>query len=346
MSEPRLLALATALPPYRYSQEEVRSAAGRLFDRDSADLERLLPVFDHAGIAARHSCVPLEWYMAPHGWTERSRLFREHAVELLERAALDCLDRAGLTRDDIDAVVAVSTTGVVTPSLDALMVERLSLPRRVRRLPIFGLGCAGGVIGLSRAVEAAKAHPGARVLCLVVELCALTFRYGDNSKSNVVAAALFGDGAAAALISTKGGGPCFGPAGEHTFPDSLDVMGWRVKEDGLGVLFSRDIPALVREQYKPLLEEFLEGLGLRLADLAGTICHPGGAKVLDALEESFQLERGAMTFAREVLRDFGNMSAATVLFVLERTLARAVPGRYLMSALGPGFSAGFQMLEA
>jgi len=346
MSEPRLLALATALPPYRYTQAEVRDAAPQLFDRESADLHRLLPVFDNAGIAARHSCVPLEWYMQPHGWVERSRLFREHAVELLTQATLTCLERAGLTTGDIDAVVAVSTTGVATPSLDALIVERLQLRRGVKRLPIFGLGCAGGVIGLSRAIDLAKAHPGARVLYLVVELCALTFRHGDNTKSNVVAAALFGDGAAAALISTEGEGPSFGVAGEHSFPDSLDVMGWRVKEDGLGVLFSRDIPTLVRSEYKAALDDFLNRFGLTRGDLAGTICHPGGAKVLDALEESFELTPGAMTVAREVLRDCGNMSAATVLFVLERTLARPTAGRYLMSALGPGFSAGFQMLAA
>jgi len=346
MPDPRLLALATALPSHRYTQDEVRDAAGQLFDRDSADLEHLLPVFNNAGIAARHSCMPLKWYMERHGWTERSRLFREHAVELLVQATLSCLDRAGLGIGDIDAVVAVSTTGVATPSLDALVIERLGLPRAVRRLPIFGLGCAGGVIGLSRAVDLARAYPGSRVLYLVVELCALTFRHGDNTKSNVVAAALFGDGAAAALISTEGEGPSFGAAGEHTFPNSLEVMGWRVKEDGLGVLFSRDIPSLVRSEFKPLLESFLEGLGLGRGDLAGTICHPGGAKVLDALEESFELPPGAMTVAREVLRDCGNMSAATVLFVLERTLARPRAGRYLMTALGPGFSAGFQMLAA
>lgn len=346
MPTPRLLALATALPAHRYTQDEVRDAAGLLFDRDSADLQRLLPVFDNAGIAARHSCVPLEWYMKPHGWTERSHLFRDHAVDLLVQATLACLERAGLGTDDVDAVVAVSTTGVATPSLDALVMERLGLPRGARRLPIFGLGCAGGVIGLSRAVDLARAYPGTRVLYLVVELCALTFRYGDNTKSNVVAAALFGDGAAAALISTDGEGPSFGAAGEHTFPDSLEVMGWRVKEDGLGVLFSRDIPTLVRTEYKPAVESFLERAGLARGDLAGTVCHPGGAKVLDALEESFELPAGAMTAAREVLRDCGNMSAATVLFVLERTLAQGRPGRYLMTALGPGFSAGFQMIAA
>src|SRR5262249_52780806 len=192
-----------------------------------------------AGIEHRYSCMPLEWYLAPHGWVERSRLFCEHAVDLLCEATSACLARAGMKPDDIDTVVAVSTTGVATPSLDALVIERLGLRRDVRRLPIFGLGCAGGVTGLARAIDQARVLPGSNVLYLVVELCTLTFRHGDNSKSNVVASALFGDGAAAAVISTDGDGPEFGPSGEHTWAQSLDVMGWRVQEDGLGVLFSR-----------------------------------------------------------------------------------------------------------
>jgi alkylresorcinol/alkylpyrone synthase len=345
MSTPRLLALATAVPGFRIEQSTVRDVAGRLFKLNGPDLQRLLPIYDNAGIRYRHSCVPPEWYLQPHGWIERSRLFVQHAVDLLSEATAKCLAAAGLAAGDIDAVVAVSTTGVATPSLDALMIERLALRRNVRRLPIFGLGCSGGVIGVSRAVDLARALPGSRVLYLVVELCALTFRYGDNSKGNVVASALFGDGAAAALISTDGLGPAFGAAGEHTWADSLDVMGWRVQEDGLGVLFSRDIPALVRADIRPVTDAFLGTQGMGIADLAGAVCHPGGAKVIDALEEAFELPPGGMTVARDVLRDYGNMSAATVLFVLERTLAQARPGRYLMSALGPGFTVGFQLLE-
>jgi len=346
MTRPRLISLATAVPPYRYDQSVVREAAHRLFDREKADLVRLMPIFDNAGIDRRHSCMPLEWYLAPHGWVERSRLYGEHAVELLCEAASKCLILAGLEAQDIDTVVAVSTTGVLTPSLDALIIERLGLRRDTRRLPIFGLGCAGGVTGLARAVDQARVLPGSHVLYLVVELCTLTFRHGDNSKSNVVASALFGDGAAAAIISTEGPGPAFGPAGEHTWAQSLDIMGWRVQEDGLGVLFSRDIPALVRAEVRPIADAFLGRHGASVGDLAGIVCHPGGAKVLDALEDAFDLPAGGLAIARDVLREYGNMSAATVLFVLERTLSQAKDGPYLMSALGPGFSVGLQMIEA
>jgi alkylresorcinol/alkylpyrone synthase len=344
-ASPRLLSLATAVPPHTVPQDLVVENAMRLFDRDRSEIRRMLPVFGNAGIENRHCCVPGEWFLAPHGWVERTQLFVDNAVELLADAARRCVASAGLALADVDGVVAVSTTGITTPSLDALLIERLGLRPDVRRLPVFGLGCAGGVIGLSHAATMAQAIPG-RVLFLVVELCALTFRFGDNSQSNIVASALFGDGAAAALIGAEGEGPRIGAAGLHTWPRSLDVMGWRVEEDGLGVLFSRDIPSLVRTAYRAALDGFLRRLGLRLADFAGMICHPGGTKVIEALEEAFELPAGRLGDAREVLRRYGNMSAVTVLFVLERMLKQGLAGRYLMSALGPGFTAAFQVIEA
>ena len=317
----------------------------RAFDRSQSEIERLLPVFANAGVATRYFCMPIEWYLEPHGWVERNHLYVTHAVDLLVGVARQCLDQAGCGVEDIDGIVTVSTTGIATPTLDALVMERLGMRRNVRRLPLFGLGCAGGVIGLSRAAEMAAAQPGRRILMLVVELCSLTFRHGDNSKSNIVAAALFGDGAAALLLNGAGDGPVLGASGEHTWPASLDVMGWRVEEDGLGVLFSRDIPTLVRRELRPVAEDFLAYRQLRLKNLTGFICHPGGAKVIDALEDAFGLASGSMRIARDVLRDFGNMSAVTVLFVLARMLPGIRAGRYLMSALGPGFTAGFQLLQ-
>jgi alkylresorcinol/alkylpyrone synthase len=236
-------------------------------------------------------------------------------------------------------------------------MAELPFRRDVQRLPIFGLGCAGGVLGLARAAAMARAAPGSMVLLLVVELCGLTFRNSDLGKSNIIATALFGDGAAAALITCDRDtarsqqlgsqpGPELAGWGEHTWPDSLDVMGWRVEEDGFGVQFSRAIPAIVRERYGAAVDEFLARQGLGRDDLDGTLCHPGGAKVLEALEAVFDLAPGAMTDARAVLRDYGNMSAATVLFVLARALERGLHGRHLVSSLGPGFTAGFLLLEA
>ena len=344
--DPHLLALATSVPPHELRQPQVMERSRLLFRASSSQIERLLPVYDNAGIERRFSCVPIEWYLTPHGWEERTQLFIAHSVALLKDAAERCVERAGLGLDDIDAVVTVSTTGLATPSLDARLMEVLPFRRDLQRLPVFGLGCAGGVTGLARAAALARAIPGSKVLLLVVELCGLTFRAQDLSKSNIIATALFGDGAAALLLSTQGAGPRVEAWGEYTWPQSLDIMGWDIKDDGLGVLFSRDIPTLVRDELRQAADRFLALHGLNRLALAGYICHPGGAKVLDALEDAFELPHGALAHARATLRDYGNMSAVTVLFVLERLLAqRPRAGRYLMSALGPGFTASFALVE-
>lgn len=342
MEMPRLLSVATAVPPIAFDRDTVSAFALDLF---GAEAERLLPIFVNSGVDSRRSCVALDWYRHPHGWAERSALFVNHAVPLAASAAQAALERAGLGEAEVDAVVAVTTSGVCTPSLDALLIERMGLRRDVGRLPVFGLGCAGGALGLARAAEIARARPGRHVLLVVVELCGLTFRAADMSKSNLVATALFGDGAAAAVVCSRGAGPRISAWGEHTWPDTLDVMGWHVEDDGFGVQFSRDIPTLVRQRFRPALVDWLRPLGLEPADLDGHALHPGGAKVLSALEDALGLADGHLAAEREVLRDFGNMSAATVLFVLDRVLRAPLPARTLVGALGPGFTAGFLLLE-
>jgi alkylresorcinol/alkylpyrone synthase len=346
---PRLLAVATAVPPYALDQDDVIERVKLLFGR-APDLDRLLPVFVNTGIHRRYSCVPLEWYDRAHGWPERNSIYLSSALDLLEEATNRVLCLTGRNKADVDSIVVVSTTGIATPSLDALLIERMGLRRTVERLPIFGLGCAGGVLGLARAVSQAAVAPGKTVLFLVVELCALSFRRDDWSKSNIVATALFGDGAAAALLSTDGEGPALVAAGEHTWPGSLDVMGWEVADDGLRAIFSRDIPKLVTTQLRDAASEFLSRHGLAIGDIDRFVCHPGGTKVIAALEHAFGLGQGALVEARAVLRDYGNMSAATVMFVLERMLAkaRATGARWeraLMNALGPGFTAGFLVID-
>jgi len=346
---PRLFAVATAVPPYPLDQNDVIERVKLLFGR-SPDLDRLLPMFLNTGIQRRYSCVPLEWYDRAHGWPERNRIYLASALDLLEAATNQVLCSAGRNKDDIDSIVVVSTTGIATPSLDALLIERMGLRRTVQRLPIFGLGCAGGVLGLARAASQAAVAPGKTVLFLVVELCALSFRRDDLAKSNIVATALFGDGAAAALLSTEAEGPALVAAGEHTWPGSLDVMGWEVADDGLKAIFSRDIPKLVTTRLQDAASQFLARHGLAIDEIDRFICHPGGAKVITALEHAFGLTQGALVEARAVLRDYGNMSATTVMFVLERMLAKARAAgtrweRALMNALGPGFTAGFLVID-
>ena len=342
---PHLASLAVAVPSLEIRQQDVAAAARSVFSGRPDRFERMRPIYANAGIESRHSSVPLSWYLQPHGWKERHDLFVESAVGLLERAAADCLDRASIDAARVDGIVVVSTTGMTAPSLDARLMERMGFRRDVQRLPVFGLGCAGGVLGLSRTAALARADPGSLWLFLVVELCGLTFRAGDQSNSNIVATALFGDGAAAALVSCDADGPTITASGEHTWPESLDVMGWQVEDDGFGVLFSRDIPALVRGRFRAATDSFLAAHGRSLEDIDALVMHPGGAKVIDALQEALGAPSHALDSARSVLREYGNMSAATILFVLHQVLAGGQRGRMLLAALGPGFTAGFAILE-
>lgn len=340
-----IVATATAVPQYRLNQNEVVERAALLF---GPSFERLRPVFANSGIISRYSPVPLDWFAEPHDWAERNRCYLAAAVDLLERVAGSLLDRAEMLPREIGGIVVVSTTGIATPSLDAVLLDRLNLPRTVQRLPIFGLGCAGGAIGLARAAALAATMPDKAVLFLVVELCTLSFRL-DEAKSNIVAAALFGDGAAGAMLRCGGRGPAIVASGEYTWPQSLDVMGWEVASDGLKAIFSRDIPRLVATELCGVARDFLRGHGLSLADVDRFICHPGGPKVIEACEQAFGIEPGTLVVERNVLRDFGNMSAATVLFVLDAILACGGVAddswqRALICALGPGFSVGFTLL--
>ncbi|MCY4121406.1 MAG: type III polyketide synthase, partial [Acidobacteria bacterium] len=212
----------------------------------------------------------------------------------------------------------------------------------------------GGALGLARAAACARAQPGSRILCLVVELCTLTFCRSDRTTANVVATALFGDGAAGAVLTTDGPGPAITAWGEHTWPGSLDVMGWHVTQKGLELQLSRGVPDFARQRVRGVTDEFLASVGLELADVDEFICHPGGSKVLEALEDAFRLPSGGLAASREILRDYGNMSAATVLFILKRVLTTSAAGdgrregtrRYLMTGLGPGFSIGYLVLES
>ncbi len=358
-SLPRLEALATAVPRHVVRQEDARAFTAHLFrDVLGEDPDRLLSVFEHSAIRTRRVCMPLEWFGEDHTFAEKNALYLEHALRLATEAASRLLERLGLTPRDIDHLLFVSSTGLATPSVDARLVNSLGFRSDVRRTPIWGLGCAGGAAGLARAREFALADPDSRVMLIALELCSLTFQRNDLSKRNLVAASLFADGAAAAMIA---GGSAPGPqrnghgalsligSSSTLWSDTLDVMGWEVDGDGLHVVFSRDIPAIVRERVRPSLAEFLGAHGLRCEDLDHVVAHPGGLKVLAAYEETLGLAPRAFLHAREVLAEYGNMSSPTCLFVLERFLeAQEIGPRQtaVLSALGPGFSAEYVLLRA
>lgn len=326
-----------------------------MFAADVPHLERLLTIFENGGIVSRRFCMPLEWYAVPHSAEEKHLRFVEHATELAERAAADCLARAGRAPGDIDHIVFVTTTGLATPSIDAHLYNRLGMRPDVKRSPLWGLGCAGGAAGLSRAAEYVTAFPSHRCLLVAVELCSLTFIRDDASKSNLVATSLFADGAAAALVegseASQDGrpGPRIVSTRSTIWPDTLDVMGWNVTNDGLQVVFSKDIPTIVRSEMRGAVEQLLQPEGVDPDAVAHYVLHPGGEKVLRAYEEALSLPDGRLGAAERVLRRCGNMSSCTVLFVLDELLRSPVPPRAgeigIAGALGPGFSSELLLLH-
>lgn len=354
----RILSHSSAFPGHEATQDAVIGLARSVFGADNPVFEKLLGVYANAGVERRRACMPLDWYRDAHGWAERAALYRDHALDLLQRVSGDLLAGAGLSPRDVDAVVCVSTTGVATPSLESLLADRIGLRPDCQRLPVFGLGCAGGAMGLSRAADLARAKPGRVVMLLVVELCTLTFRPQDITKRNIIGTALFGDGAAGVLLTAANGGAAgdapdtlsegdalVGAGGEHQWPDSADIMGWRVEDDGLGLMLARSLPDFVEGAFPDAVAGFLGPLGLTLRDLDGVLVHPGGAKVLTAIERCLSLPPDWLDLSRAVLRDHGNVSAVSVLLVLQGAIAAGRRGRHLMVALGPGFSAGFVLID-
>lgn len=344
----RLLSVATAVPPFELPQSSVSAAAAELFAGDDSPYPRLRPVYENAGIGMRYGALPLEELAQPRGWHEWHRIFRPAALALLEEVAQKALAEAALAPSQVDTLLVACSTGFTVPSLDALLLDRLPFRRTVERVPLVGYGCAGGLLGLSRAAALARARPGSIVLFLTVELCTLTFRPGDRSRTNLVATALFGDGAAAAVVSCRESGtaPALGASGEHCWPESEWIMGWSVEDDGLAVCLAPGLPDLIRSDGGHRVSSFLAGQGLAPQDVDHWVLHPGGAKVLGAVADCLPVPETQIAPARRVLRDNGNMSAPTVLFVLRDILSAGAAGRLLCLAFGPGFTAAFLLLDA
>ena len=333
-----MISLATAVPPHVIAQREAKAKAREYFPR-KALFDRLAGVFDNAGIEQRNTVAPVEWYAGDHGWASRNALYLEATEALFLDVAEKALAAAEISADQIDGVVFTSTTGIATPSVEARVGPRLGFREDVRRVPVFGLGCAGGVSGLATAARLAAAEPGSRWLFVTIETCSISIRLDSDDPAALVATAIFGDGAAAAVVGGDGPGiATISAAGEKLWPDTLGIMGWRVEDPGLGVLFDRAIPPFIETELADAVDEMCSQLRIAREDIGRFCCHPGGVKVIDAIETALQLNQGELNLEREVLRDFGNMSAPTVLFVLERLLAAGLPERVLLLALGPGFT--------
>ncbi|MBC7376568.1 MAG: type III polyketide synthase [Burkholderiaceae bacterium] len=335
----RLLSVATAVPPFCLEQRDVAAAASDAFAHRYGAYRSLSRVFETSGILRRYAVRPLEWYFQPLGWPERNQAYLDGAVKLFVAAASRALDAAGLRAAEVDTVVTVSSTGIATPSLEARAAGQMGFRDDIERVPVFGLGCAGGVTGLSIGSRLAPARPGSVVLVVAVELCTLSFRLDELTKANIVATALFGDGAAACVLRAGEGGLAeVVMSGQHTWPGTLDIMGWSVDPQGLGVIFDRAIPPFAEANMAPAIQGILQRGGLDLADFDRLAFHPGGKKVVTALERAFSLATGTLDHERHILAEYSNMSAPTALFVLERLIQAGLPSRTLLTAMGPGFT--------
>jgi alkylresorcinol/alkylpyrone synthase len=336
----KIIAAALAVPPHKVPRAIAEDYARTHFGSRIRDLEKYLPVFANTGIESRNFCVPPEWFGSPKSFSEKNKTYVEWATRLGHQAAEKCLQDAGIPPEQIDNIIFVSTTGMATPTIDARLINLLKLRQDIRRTPVWGLGCVGGAAGLIMADDYIKAHPNAKVLLVAIELCSLTFLFDDFTISNLIATSLFADGAVAVLLSGESDGPEILHTHSRTWPDSLDVMGWNFLDSGLQVVFSKSIPAIVKNHTRADITDFLDEHKLSLDDISYYLIHPGGAKVLEAYQGALELNESSLVYSRNVLREYGNMSSVTVLYILDHFLKTSRPkGKHgLLTALGPGFT--------
>jgi alkylresorcinol/alkylpyrone synthase len=352
---PKIISVAEAIPPYQITQNETMQFARELFSNSFKDIERLLMAFQNGQIEKRHFVKGMDWFRQDHSFQEKNDTYIEQAVRLGKDAIEACLHSPlyltePVSYTEIDAIFTISTTGLATPSIDARIMNLLPFRDDLKRIPIWGLGCAGGASGLSRAFEYCLAYPKAKVLVLSIELCSLTFQKNDHSKSNLIGTSLFADGVACSLLcgdevpieklSKKETVPRIVATQSTTMQDSIDVMGWEVKNEGLFVVFSKSIPTLIEKWLKPNVDQFLTKHHLSPSNLKHFVAHPGGIKVLEAYLNALEFKEDMIKHSHQILKEYGNMSSATVFYVLDRFMQESIPvnDHGLIAALGPGFS--------
>ena len=347
---PSITAVSKIELPHKISQQEVKEQAQLMFSANFPQTNRLIFAFDNTEIKTRNFCKPLSYYTSTTTFEERNLEYINTALEYSVQAVEDVIKKAGINKEDITDIIFLSTSGLATPSLDALIINKMRLNPNIRRMPIWGLGCAGGVSGMAKANAFAKANPDAVVLLVAVELCSLTLIKSDYSKSNFIGSSLFSDGIAACIIKGDNHGTdktvTYFDASSKLYYDSLDVMGWEFQDTGFKVLFSKDIPTFINEHVQEDITRFLQKHDLQLSDIKNFIFHPGGKKVLDAYADALPVEGDFFKKSREVMNDNGNMSSVTVLYVLEKFMEQGFEDGYgLMMAMGPGFSSEMVLLK-
>jgi len=340
---------STAVPPYVLSRELCKNGIGGVFNLDDARLTAIREVIDNSKIDQRYCVFPPEYSIEPRSLTQTSAEYQDKAVELGLQVTEQALAQANMTPADVDLLVTVSCTGIMIPSLDAHLATIMPFRSDVRRLPITELGCAAGAAGLARTWEYISAFPDRTALLVAVEIPTLTFQPKDISQANLISAVLFGDGAAGVVVTGREApGPRILASECFLFPNSLSAMGFDLRDTGLHIVLSKDVPELIRERVKGLAEGFLARQGLRKEDISAFLLHPGGQKLLSFMQEELGLSRADTEISWEILRRYGNLSSASVLFILNEWLVqREMPsGSFgLLMAFGPGFTAEMILLQ-
>ncbi|WP_108812546.1 type III polyketide synthase [Sphingorhabdus sp. Alg231-15] len=342
----KLKSIATALPDHKISQEDVLAVLAKA--RGSALPARLKQILGNSGIDHRYIARDPDYYLEQRSWPERAQIYDEVGRTLAERSASAALEKATLKPVDIDSIVMISTTGTMTPSIPSRLIETMGFRQSVQTVPVFGYGCAGGILGIRLANDLADANGGQNVLLIALELCSLSYDYSQFDKKNMIATALFADGCAAGVLTGRTGqgeGPHFRAFDQKTWPDTRDMMGWDIGDTGFDLVLARDIPTFVAKDFAPFCDGFLNEQGLEKSQMSEPACHPGGGRVVEALEDYFAPELSGIPATREILRHHGNMSSPTVLFVLENLLRDKPEKPVLMTALGPGFTSVLGILD-
>ena len=347
----KIASVGAAFPPHYYSQERLLEEFKRTWSRQLYNQGRLEALHKNVLVGGRHLALPIEEYSQLEGWGQSNDAWIRVAQDVGEQAVREALAQARLEPADVDCLIFVSVTGVATPSIDARLVNRLDLSPRVKRLPIFGLGCVGGAAGISRAADYVKAYPDEVAVLLSVELCSLTLQLQDLSIPNLISSGLFGDGAAAVIVvgeERPASGPRIVATRSVFYPDTERVMGWDISEKGFQVVLSANVPEMARRNLRQDVDDFLGAQGLSRSDIVSWVAHPGGPKVMTALETALELQPDALDLTRESLETVGNLSSTSVLLVLQETMRsrRPEPGSHgMLLAMGPGFCSELVLLE-
>lgn len=369
----RILSVGRAFPEHYYNQGQLLEALRRHWAREHFNPARLERLHKNVAVSGRYMSLSMDEYEDLETWGQANDVWIRVAVEVAEQAIQKALHRSGVLPNQIGVLFSTTVTGLAVPSVDALLMNRLPFNPHMKRVPLFGLGCVAGAAGIARAADYVRAFPDQAALLVAVELCSLTVQKQDLTIPNLIATGLFGDGAAAVLVA----GEEFKAASERAeevpesslvpviqgtrsvfYPDTERMMGWDISERGFQIVLSAGVPSMVEDHLRSDVDTFLAEHGLDRSRIRTWICHPGGPKVLEALQTGLELPEDALSLTWESLRKVGNLSSASVLMILEDTLEqirnqggedndkRVRPGDYaLLLAMGPGFCSELVLLK-